>query len=75
MAEEIADNFEKAMKKGFLGTFILMVLEVEPSHGYKIGKAIEEQTLGVWEPPASTLYTVLNNLVEQGLISVKEETF
>ena len=56
MAEEIAENFEKAMKKGFLGTFILMLLENEPCHGYKIGKAIEEQTLGVWENSQSLFW-------------------
>ena len=61
------------MKKGFISTQILLILEKEPCHGYKIGKAIEERTLGVWTPPASTLYTVLNYMHEHELIACTED--
>ena len=54
MVEEITDNFEKAMKKGFLSILILAVLEKNPTHGYKILKQIEKKTLGVWKPPSSS---------------------
>lgn len=71
--KDIIENIDNAMKKGFITALILLVLEKESSHGYKIGKAIEERTLGVWKPPSSTLYTVLGNMDEKGLIDIKEE--
>ena len=69
MVEEIAGKFEKAMKKGFISTLVLMVLENESMHGRQIKKAIEERTLGFWIPPDSTIYTILKDLREKNLIS------
>ena len=68
MVERIAGKFGKAMKKGFISTLILMVLEKEPMHGRQIKKAIEERTFGVWEPTDSTIYTILKDLREKNLI-------
>ncbi|MFX1237258.1 MAG: PadR family transcriptional regulator [Promethearchaeota archaeon] len=70
MVLEIAENFEKAMKKGFISTLILLVLEKGPSHGYEIGKIIRERTLGIWNPPSSTMYTVLKDMTDNGLVRV-----
>ncbi len=68
MVEEIAEKFEKAMKKGFISTLILLVLEREQMHGRQIKSAIEERTFGVWTPTDSTIYTILKDLREKGLI-------
>lgn len=68
MVENIAGKFEKAMKKGFISTLTLMVLEKEPMHGRQIKKAIEERTFGGWEPTDSTIYTILKDLREKNLI-------
>lgn len=75
MAEEIAEQFGRAMKKGFISTLTLLVLEKEPMHGRQIKKAIEERTFGGWDPIAdSTIYTILKNLREKNLIRpVKQE--
>lgn len=73
MMKEIIDNFENAMKKGFISALILMVLERETCHGYKLKKAIEERTLNVWKVPSSTLYTVLKDMFVNELISFTEE--
>jgi len=56
------------MKKGFISTLTLMVLEKEPMHGRQIKKAIEERTFGCWEPNDSTIYTILKDLREKNLI-------
>lgn len=69
----LIENFENAMKKGVISSLILLILEKEPCHGYKIGKAIQERTLGVWDPPSSTLYTVLSGMKEQELIECIEQ--
>ena len=68
MVENIAGKFEKAMKKGFISTLALMVLENEPMHGRQIKKAIEDRTFGGWEPTDSTIYTILKDLREKNLI-------
>ncbi|MFX1448899.1 MAG: PadR family transcriptional regulator, partial [Promethearchaeota archaeon] len=68
MVENIAVKFEKAMKKGFISTLTLMVLEKEPMHGRQIKKAIEDRTFGGWEPTDSTIYTILKDLREKNLI-------
>ncbi|MFX1476654.1 MAG: PadR family transcriptional regulator [Promethearchaeota archaeon] len=73
MIEEITEKFEKAMKKGFISTLILLVLDKEPMHGRQIKKAIEERTFGVWEPPDSTMYTILKDLREKDLIKPQNE--
>jgi len=68
LVEIIAGKFEKAMKKGFISTLSLMVLEKEPMHGRQIKKTIEERTFGFWEPTDSTIYTILKDLREKNLI-------
>ncbi len=68
MVENIACKFEKAMKKGFISTLVLMVLENEPMHGRQIKKTIEDRTFGGWEPTDSTIYTILKDLREKNLI-------
>jgi len=68
LVENIAGKFEKAMKKGFISTLALMVLEKEPMHGRQIKKTIEERTYGGWEPTDSTIYTILKDLREKNLI-------
>ena len=68
MVENIADKFERTMKKGFVNIFALLVLNKEPTHGYQIKKLIEQRTLGVWSPTDSTMYTILKDLREKDLI-------
>jgi DNA-binding PadR family transcriptional regulator len=70
--KEIVDNFEVAMKKGFMSGLILMVLEKESCHGYKILKEIEERTFGVWHPRSSNIYPLLDSISKKGLIECIE---
>lgn len=69
---DIVDNFEIAMKKGFMSGLILMVLENEPCHGYKILKEIEKRTFGVWHPQSSNIYPLLDSISKKGLIKCVE---
>ncbi len=73
MAEEIAEKFENAMKIGFISALILIVLEKNPTYGYNICKLIERRTLGIWNPPTSTMYTVLKEMARTGLIFFTEK--
>ena len=74
MVENIADKFERTMKKGFVNIFVLLVLNKEPTHGYQIKKLIEQRTLGVWAPTDSTMYTVLKDLRDKDLIKQRKTT-
>ncbi len=69
---EIVDSFDVAMKKGFMSGLILMVLEKEPCHGYKILKEIEKRTFGVWHPRSSNIYPLLDSISKKGLIECVE---
>ncbi|MHA2283732.1 MAG: PadR family transcriptional regulator [Promethearchaeota archaeon] len=72
MVENIANKFERTMKKGFVNIFVLLVLNKEPTHGYQIKKLIEQRTLGVWSPTDSTMYTVLKDLRDKDLIKQRK---
>jgi DNA-binding PadR family transcriptional regulator len=48
---------------------VLLALGEGPSHGYAIGKAIEEQSAGRLDPTTGALYQALRRLTEDGLLS------
>jgi DNA-binding PadR family transcriptional regulator len=72
MVENIANKFERTMKKGFINIFVLMALKKEPTHGYQIKKLIKERTLGFWAPTDSTMYTILKDLRDRDLIRLSD---
>ena len=51
-----------------LAFHVLLALANEPSHGYAIGKEVEEQSGGRLDPTTGTLYQVLQRLTADGLI-------
>lgn len=52
-----------------LAFHILLALGHGPSHGYAIGKDVEEQSGGRLDPTTGALYQVLRRLTEEGLIA------
>ena len=42
-------------------------------HGYGIMKILEDLTFGAWKPSPSTLYTLLDSMVNEGLLEKVEE--
>ncbi len=53
---------------------ILVILAVKGEmHGYELLKEIENLTMGLWRPSHGHLYTLLNKMVEEGLLKAKEE--
>lgn len=48
---------------------VLLALGEGPSHGYAIGKAIEEQSGGRLDPTTGALYQVLRRLSDEAWIS------
>ena len=52
-----------------LAFHVLLALGEGPSHGYAIGKAIEDQSSGRLDPATGALYQQLRRLTEDGLIT------
>jgi len=53
---------------------ILLIIGLRgEAHGYEILKEIEKIASGIWKPSHGNLYTMLNKMVEEGLIEPKEE--
>jgi DNA-binding PadR family transcriptional regulator len=48
---------------------VLLSLGDGPSHGYAIGKAVEEESGGRLDPTTGALYQVLRRLSDEGLIA------
>jgi len=60
--------FSPEMKKGSMEMLILSMLEERESHGYEIGKQIEQRSGGLIEFRISTLYSVLYRMEKSGWI-------
>jgi DNA-binding PadR family transcriptional regulator len=58
--------------RGLIALFVLHSLNQRPKSGYELLKEIKEKTEGVWVPSKGTLYPILNQLEDEGLIKVGE---
>jgi len=56
-----------------LKLLVLTLLAIKPSHGYELSKAIEEITLGAVRAGPGSLYPLLRELQEEGLVEEREE--
>ena len=56
--------------RGDVRTAVLLLLEQEPMHGYQLMQAIAERTGGAWAPSPGAVYPTLNQLEDEGLVSV-----
>ena len=63
---------EGGRERGLLALFILHSLNQQPKSGYELLKAIKEKTDGVWVPSKGTIYPILKQLEDEGLIAVAE---
>jgi len=61
------NNLTQIIPRGFLKSYILLLLRDEPLHGYEIMKRIKEKTK-FWKPSLGTIYPALHSLAEDGLL-------
>src|SRR3954452_22562798 len=47
---------------------VLILLNEEPMHGYQLIQEIEERSSGVWQPSPGSVYPVLQQLEDEGLV-------
>ncbi|MHA2055305.1 MAG: PadR family transcriptional regulator [Candidatus Hodarchaeales archaeon] len=79
-AEELVDTWISRYRRGSLRFFILHLLQhhhknsteknfKRPVHGYKIAKEIKDVTKGKWHPTTASVYPILKELAEVGVIT------
>ena len=56
--------------RGDVRTAVLLLLEQEPMHGYQLMQAIAERTGGAWTPSPGAVYPTINQLEDEGLVTV-----
>ncbi len=61
------NNLIQIIPKGFLKSYILLLLREKSLHGYEIMKSIKEKTK-FWKPSPGTIYPSLHSLAKKGLI-------
>jgi DNA-binding PadR family transcriptional regulator len=70
----MSDSVVRNMFTVPMRNLILLIIGLKgESHGYEILKEIENISRGTWKPSHGNLYTMLNKMVEEGLIEPREE--
>src|SRR5580704_9064102 len=72
MSRTMHEKAEHASALSDLAFHILLALGEGPSHGYAIGKDVEERSSGRLDPTTGALYQALRRLTEEGLITPAE---
>ena len=58
--------------RGDVRAAILVLLDEEPRNGYGIMQEIEERSAGAWRPSPGSVYPVLQQLEDEGLVAPQE---
>lgn len=58
---------------GHLRLYLLSLLDEQPRHGYELIQALEQRFGGTYVPSAGTIYPRLAKLVDEGLITKRED--
>lgn len=58
--------------RGDVRSAVLALLDEEPRHGYAIMSELTERSGGLWRPSPGSVYPVLQQLQDEGLVSVEE---
>ncbi|WP_367184485.1 helix-turn-helix transcriptional regulator [Thermococcus sp.] len=74
MEEDVERRIIKGLFTVPLKDIILVIVGLKgETHGYEILKELEKLAVGLWKPSHSNLYTILNKMVEDGLLEPREE--
>ncbi|ASA77452.1 PadR family transcriptional regulator [Thermococcus sp. 5-4] len=74
MGEDVERKIIKGLFTVPLKNIILVIVGLKgEAHGYEILKELEKLAIGLWKPSHSNLYTILNKMVEEGLLEPREE--
>ena len=59
--------------RGNVRAAVLLLLAEEPRHGYAIMTELAERSGGLWKPSPGSVYPVLQQLQDEGLVSMNED--
>jgi DNA-binding PadR family transcriptional regulator len=60
-------------RRGDVRLALLLLLGEEPRNGYQLMQTIEERSDGRWRPSPGSVYPTLQQLQDEGLVTVSEE--
>lgn len=60
------------MRRGDIRTAVLAVLAEEAGHGYEVMQRLEEKSEGTWRPSPGSVYPMLQQLEDEGLVRSTE---
>lgn len=60
-------------RQGEVRLALLSLLDDEPAHGYELMKRLEDRSGGMYRASAGTIYPVLQQLEDEGLVRIQEE--
>lgn len=55
-------------RRGDVRAAVLLLLESEPRNGYQMIQSLEERSNGAWRPSPGSIYPVLSQLEDEGLV-------
>jgi DNA-binding PadR family transcriptional regulator len=58
-------------KRGDVRAAVLLLLEEQPRNGYQLIQELEERSHGAWKPSPGSIYPVLSQLEDEGLVVVQ----
>ena len=66
-------KIDKSLVSGSTTMLLLKLLEEKDMYGYEMIEALRERSQNVFELKAGTLYPLLHNLEEKGMLTVYEK--
>src|SRR5215212_2581551 len=65
-------NQRKGFRLGDVRAAVLVLLAEQPMHGYQLIQEIAERSGGVWQPSPGSIYPVLQQLEDEGLLLIEQ---
>ena len=62
----------KRSRNGDVRAAVLVLLAEQPMHGYQIIQEIAERSGGLWQPSPGSIYPVLQQLEDEGLVVIEQ---
>ena len=72
MKDVLTFSTRNGHKRSLINLYVLHSLHREPKAGYDLLREIEELTKGAWVPSKGTIYPMLRQLADEGIIAPKE---
>lgn len=68
MADSGVGQYLNQLLRGVIEPLMLYIISELPTHGYRIAKELERRSCGYFSLTASTVYSALRRLEEEGLV-------